>query len=195
MRTVFLLALIFIAHYVSLAWAQENYSFISPDSSTTIFVRVDSSNFAEFYIRDENGEKKLFERNLRYEPMVSWIDSNYVEFFLPTGSPNYTKVFYSKKLNQVSDDFPLAINFDTESTLVAILDFDKINFYKAFGDSLITNLEIPGLEPISFLAFCNHSSSFDKDGLYVFSYECKTQEELDSDFSSSNKFLINLNQE
>lgn len=194
MRTVFLLAFIFIANYTSRAWAQENYSFISPDSSTTIFVRVDSSNFAEYYINDENGEKKIFERNLRYEPMVSWIDNNYAEFFLPTGSPNYTKVFYSKKLNTVSDDFPLAINFDSESTLVATLDFDKINFHRAFGDSLITDLEIPGLEPISFLVFCNHSSSFNKNGLYEFSYKCGTQKELNSDFPSSNKFLINVNQ-
>ena len=156
-------------------------------------VRVDSSNFAGFFIKDEKGEKKIFERTLRYEPMVGWINNNYAEFFLPTGSPNYTKVYYSKKLNTVSKDFPLAINFDPEKAIVAVLDFNKINFFQAFSDRLLTYHSIPGLEPMRFLVFCNHSSSFNKNGLYEFSYECGTQKELNSVFPSSNEFLININ--
>ncbi len=173
----YLFILLLIIPQVVFAQQEDNLdlTFSSPEKSCILKYKGERRGTGSYYHILGNGETQIYKGYFHYGPIVKWVSNNVAELRMPSGSPNYNSYFYDCQSNIMSPEYMLPIAADTVNGTVATLDEAAIIFFKLFTKNIVYKRQVPNLEPMGFLVFCEPKARFDQNGTFILNYKCPNQ--------------------
>lgn len=138
--------IIFICIGTNIYSADDDYiekTFKSPSGQISIIYKgAYYRGSGTFYLKRNSHETKIITTKVYYGPMVKWHSENYVEFFIPYGSPfngSYIFKISQKKLTKFMNN---VLYIDTKSGVIFYSDFSNIIVKGIFGDKIYQKIKL-----------------------------------------------------